>query len=151
MDTSISQDRLRGLLSEIRQARSESLAEFGRTLARVVDPPRPFSYSRSYVSKLESGAAPITPEIARALEVLGAMLDGVGELQARARPVGVRLLTLHDLPDGTVIKARPIRCALPGCQVVFIPAGRERYCSAECRREARRRRMVALNRRRQKS
>lgn len=142
----MSQDHFRALLSDLRQARGESLAEFGRTLARVVDPPRAFPYSRSYVSKLESGAAPITAEIARALEVLAAMLDGVGEVQATARPVTVQLLALHDLPDGTVIKARPVQCALPGCRVIFIPAGRERYCSAECRREARRRHLAARRR-----
>jgi hypothetical protein len=124
---------------EIRLRRGESLSEFGVVLAKVMGRDHP--YDRSSISKLESGRDAITPKIAEALQVLGAMLDGQGELQARAKPVTV--LSIHDLPANTIIVSPAKPCALPGCQVSFVGAPQRRYCSKECRDEAARRRKEA--------
>lgn len=131
------QARLRALLAEIMTARQESLTAFGATLAATIDASRQ-PYSRQYVHRLRSGADAITPEIAGALHVLAAMLDGASELQARAREYTV--LATHDLPPGTVVLGHAQSCALAGCRVHYVAASpRQRYCSTECRKEAKRR------------
>jgi hypothetical protein len=127
-------------LREIRLRRGESLSEFGIVLAGVIGRDHP--YDRSSISKLESGQDVITPKVAEALQVLGAMLDGQSELQAKARQVTV--LSIHDLPPNTIIVSPAKACALPGCQVSFVGPPQRRYCSKECRNEAARRRRVAL-------
>lgn len=128
-----SQDHLRLLLAELIRERGESLAEFGAVLARTIDAGRP-PFSRQYVYRLKAGQDMITDEIAGALQVLGAMLDGVNELQARAHYV--RVLAVHVLPDDVIVLGRPRSCDLPGCRIQFVPASpAQRYCSAECRRE----------------
>jgi hypothetical protein len=132
-------------LRELRSARGESLAAFGRVLARTIDPAgRP--YSKTYIHLLENARKPITPEIAQAVAILGAMLDGAPETQARAR--SVTILSTHDLPPGT-INTRPARpCRLAGCRAHFLPASpRQLYCSPECRAAAYRRRNAGRSRR----
>jgi transcriptional regulator with XRE-family HTH domain len=141
INTSLPQGLLQALLADLRAERGESLSEFGRLLARVINPDaRPFS--RSYISKLEHGAAPITPEIAAAIGILGAMMDGQSEVQARARRVSV--LAVHDLSENVIVMGRERGCALPGCRVRFVRASpAQRYCSQECRSEMRIRRRMA--------
>lgn len=137
-ESSASQMHLRGLLIEVMRERGESLAEFGATLARTIDVEKP-AYSRQYVYRLKVGQDPITAEIAQALQVLGAMLDGVNELQARAQYV--RVLAIHLLPGDVIVLGAARGCALAGCRIQFVPASpAQRYCSQECRREADRRR-----------
>jgi hypothetical protein len=136
----MTQDQLRQALIELQAARAESNAAFGAVLAATIHPDRK-PFTRQYVDLLKKGRAPITDEIARALETLGAMLDGQGELQARARPVTVPLLAVHDLPAHTVIIPPARSCALAGCRIRYIPASpRQRFCSRECRVEDHRRR-----------
>lgn len=137
-ESSASQASLRSLLIEVMRERGESLAEFGATLARTIDATKP-AYSRQYVYRLKVGQDPITAEIAEALQVLGAMLDGVNELQARARYV--RVLAIHPMPDDVIVMGKARGCDLAGCRIQFVPASpAQRYCSPECRREAVRRR-----------
>lgn len=138
LESNEAQKRLCGLLAELMQARGETLAEFGVALANTIEAGRP-AYSKQYIYRLKIGQDPITEEIARALQVLGAMLDGVNELQARARYV--RVLAIYPLPEDVIVLGKPRGCELPGCRIQFVPASpAQRYCSAECRREAIRRR-----------
>jgi hypothetical protein len=142
MDTSTS-DHYRRILSELQAARGESNGAFGRVLAQTIAPERQ-AFSKQYVDMLKRGKSAITPEIARALDVLGAMLDGQSELQARARTYTV--LAMHDLPAHTIVLGRPRPCELAGCRIVFVPASpRQRFCSPECGREARRRRRLTTD------
>ena len=137
-ESSASQAHLRNLLIELMRERGESLAEFGATLARTIDAEKP-AYSRQYVYRLKVGQDPITAEIAQALQVLGAMLDGVNELQAKARYV--RVLAVNPLPDDVIVMGKARGCELAGCRIQFVPASpAQRYCSPECRQEAERRR-----------
>lgn len=141
-ESSASQNHLRSLLIEVMRERGESLAEFGATLARTIDAGRQ-PFSRQYVYRLKVGQDAITEEIAQALQVLGAMLDGVNELQARARYV--RVLAIHPMPGDVIVLGAARGCALAGCRIQFVPASpAQRYCSAECRREADRRRREGM-------
>lgn len=131
------QNTLRTLLAELITSRRESLRVFGQTLAAVVEPGRK-PYSKTYIIRLRDGHDNIPPDIERALWTLAAIHDGVSNIQASARPA--QILTIHDLPANVVNLARPRACALPGCQIVFIPASpAQRYCSPECRQANRRR------------
>ena len=133
---------LRASLNELIQARGESLGVFGATLAHTLDARRK-PFSRQYVHRLRTGADIITPEIARAIQVLGAMFDGSSELQARAHEV--RVWAVHDDLDGgdVFVLGRVRPCNLAGCRVRFVPASpAQRFCSVECRMEAARRRAV---------
>lgn len=136
----MSQENLRAVLADLLLQRGESLSEFGAVLARTIDDRRA-PFSRQYVYRLKTGQDVVTEEIGKALLVLGAMIDGVSELQARAHPV--RVLAVHDLPDDVVVMGKHRGCGLPGCRVRFVPASpAQRYCSAGCRTEAARRRQV---------
>lgn len=135
-----SQENLRAVLADLILQRGESLSEFGAVLARTIDEKRA-PFSRQYVYRLKKGQDVITEEIATAILVLGAMIDGVSELQARAHPV--RVLAVHDLPDDVVVMGKHRGCLLPGCRIQFVPASpAQRYCSRDCRTEAARRRQV---------
>lgn len=134
----MSQANLRAILIDLLLQRGESLGEFGAVLARTIDPDRA-AFSRQYIYRLKNGQDVITDELANALLVLGAMADGIGELQARAR--SVQVLALHDLPPNVIIIGKARGCDLPGCRIRFVPASSaQRYCSRECRHEAARRR-----------
>ena len=138
-----SQENLRAVLADLLLQRGESLGEFGAVLAKTIDEQRP-PFSRQYVYRLKRGQDVITEEIATAILVLGAMADGVSELQARAHPV--RVLAIHDLPDDVVVMGKHRGCRLPGCRIQFVPASpAQRYCSRDCRGEAARRRQASVN------
>ena len=138
----MSQDHLRLLLADLMTQRGETLGEFGAVLARTIDESRP-PFSRQYIYRLKKGQDMITEEIAAAIQVLGGMLDGVTELQARAHYV--RVLAVHVLPDDVIVLGKPRGCQLAGCRIQFVPASpAQRYCSAECRREAIRRRHAGV-------
>ena len=77
-------------------------------------------------------------DLVKALTVLGACLDGTDEVQARAHQVD-NLLTVHDLPAGTVVLGHAQQCANPGCHVVFVATHpRQKYHSRECAAAVRR-------------
>jgi len=131
------------VIREIRKALEQSQRQFGQTLWRAVHGHsrngQPPLFSRNYVSMLERGSAPITPEIARGVQAIAARLDGADDVRARAREAN-GLLAVNDLPWGTVILGQARPCALPGCPVVFVPTHpRQKYHSRECGRAARQR------------
>jgi transcriptional regulator with XRE-family HTH domain len=125
-------------LSEARRALRLTQCELGIALHRLVHPVPNGAppYSRSYISKLESGQKPIPPAIARALAMLLARAAGADEAHAAAQPAAVR--SVHNLPPDTLVLAAPRRCALPGCPVWFVPVTpRQKYHSPTCARTAR--------------
>jgi hypothetical protein len=142
MATQMPQEALRALLIDLLQGRNESLAQFGKTLAATIHPDRE-PFTKQYIGRLKAGQDRITPEIGDAMLTLAAMLDGVSELQARARPYQV--LATHELPPGVVILGQARGCELPGCRIRFVPASpRQRFCSPECRQEMASRRKAAV-------
>ena len=138
----VSQENLRAMLADLILQRGESLSEFGVVLAKTIDEKRA-AFSRQYIYRLKKGQDAITEDIATALLILGAMIDGVSELQARVHEV--RVLAVHDLPEDVVVMGKHRGCALTGCRLQFVPASpAQRFCSRECRVEAARRRQVAV-------
>lgn len=65
------------MLRELRLGLSESLAEFGLTLKRAMDPRAEKGFTRQYVSRLEHGQDAITAEIAAAFWNIAAAMDDV--------------------------------------------------------------------------
>lgn len=109
-----------------------SQGEFARALSHGS---RGNHYSQAYISQVESGHYPITDELLQSLQRLAADTSHL-----RILPRGVYATV--DLPPGTVILGRPVVC--PSCGGVFImPWASQRYCSRECRNEARRQRRAA--------
>jgi hypothetical protein len=133
----MSQDDLRALLATMLAEHGLSLGGFGKLLAQTISADH-MPFTKQYVARLRDGKDRITEEIAGALLVLGAMADGQSELQARARTYTV--LATHDLPPNTVVLIPARQCALPGCRMMFCGHPARRYCSDECKKEARKRR-----------
>ena len=119
-----------------RKNAGESLADVGRTLAKIIAPDHTAHLSPISSRHGSAGRTTIPDDIAQALHTYAALLDGAGELQARAHQVDVPILTVHDLPAHTVIILPPKPCALAGCPVVFVGHPFQRYCSPTCRAEA---------------
>ncbi len=119
-------------VAEIRTQLGQSLAQFGWTLRHTVDPKLPDdeAFSKAYISALEDGSRAITEEIARAILVIGAVLDGADPVKAAARRVTV--LATHDI-EGAVVLGDKKKCAYPPCQVWFVPTVPwQKYHSLAC-------------------
>lgn len=112
--------------SEIRKIREylgQSLSEFGLTLKREIDPKEKRGFSRQYISALENGKEGfcVTKEIEAAIWNLQTAIDDV--------PVGIGgavsvpiLAFPNQIPEGSYLPrtAVAVRCARPGCPVVFV-------------------------------
>lgn len=108
-----------------------SQAQLGEMLGMARGRP----YTRSYISRLERGDFPVSGSVAEAIRSLD-------QNTRHLRVLDVRVYTLEELPQGTVILGRPRVCA--GCHGWFIfPTWNQKYCSHECRLAARRARRVA--------
>lgn len=122
------------MLVSLRQELGMSLAEFGVTLRRAMDPGVEGGYSRQYVSRLEHGKDVITPELAAAFYNIAAVLDEVPAGLGGA--VHVRILAQPgQLVDGAFVprSARAVRCVRPGCNVLFVRVHpRQKYHDPEC-------------------
>src|SRR3972149_5378046 len=120
-------------LRAIRAEYGQSLAQFGVTLRRTLKPNVGTGFSREYVRQLEVGKKPITGKLARAALILGAMIDGVDEVWARARPVEV--LAMNDIA-GALVTGEARRCCLAGWWNCFSPkTHRRKYQARACRSE----------------
>lgn len=142
MQQDVLREMLAGVIAE-RAVAGESLADVGRTLAALAGPERR-PLSKQYIQMLAAGKARITAELGRAIATLAAMQDGVSALQASAQRVTVPIYATHDLPANVLILDPAHKCKLLGCNLVFV--ARRSYCSADCRREARRRRRAVVAR-----
>jgi hypothetical protein len=130
-------------IKELRLALSESLAEFGLSLKRAIDPRAEIGFTKQYIFRLECGKNKITPELAEAFYMLAGSLDevpagtgGMTEIQVLGMAEQIRAGTV--IPRGTVSR----HCARPGCPVWFIATHpRQKYHDPECAK------MAAKNRR----
>jgi hypothetical protein len=76
-------------------------------------------------------------QLMEALTVLSSRYHGDDEVQARAKEATV--LSVSNLPVGTMILGQARRCATPGCQVRFVPTHpRQKYHSKTCAKIGRR-------------
>lgn len=137
LTTTTTQAHYRALLVQLVELHG-GYGALGQVLAQIAR--RELPYSRQHMESLAKGRKgfTVTLPIARALDTLAAMADNVSSVQAAAHEVGP-LLSIHELPPYTVILAPARQCELPGCRIWFVAAGRQRFCSAECRAEHRRR------------
>jgi hypothetical protein len=123
-------------LRELRTTLGESLAVFGLTLKRAIDPKAERGYTRQYISRLENGQDVITREIEGAFWLIATTFDEVPTGVGSA--VYVRVLAQPgQIPDGALIPrgTKTERCARPGCGVIFIKTnGRQKYHDPDCAR-----------------
>lgn len=121
-------------IKELRVALSESLAEFGLTLKRAIDPRADTGFSKQYIFRLETGKNKITPELAAAFYTLAGAQDevpagtgGMTEIQVLGMAEQIRAGTV--IPRGS----KSVKCARPGCPVWFIRTHpRQKYHDVEC-------------------
>lgn len=79
----------------------------------------------------------------RLSEEMGIAAEKLFQDSAQALPVKIAngVLTLTDLPPGTIIIANAVVCSGPDCTTVFIPPyASQRYCSPRCSQNARNKR-----------
>ena len=120
-------DNLIKLMPEIRRAQGWSLTDLGEILAAQSCRGKP--YDRSYVKHMETGRNAISDRVAEVLLDL-AMQAGVDlAITGGLHP--------YQLPLQTLVQHPVAICANPACGRHFIPRGRARYCSPECRRKGR--------------
>jgi hypothetical protein len=116
------------MLRALRLELGQSLAQFGLTLKRAIDPRSPYGYTRQYISRLEHGQDPITPELAAVLDEVPAALGGAVHSRILIQP--------GQIPAGAFLPltARAVQCARPGCRVLFIRTSpNQKYHHPACR------------------
>ncbi len=126
------------IVSDLREHFHESLAQFGERLGRAVDPTGKTKYSRQYISAIEHDKPGfrITKEIEGAIWSMAAVLDDVPAGVGGAVSASV-LAAPGQVPDGTYIPptAQAVRCARPGCRVMFLKVNHfQKYHHPDCRK-----------------
>lgn len=75
-------------------------------------------------------------KLIEAILALGATIDGVPDIVARAQ--SVQVLAVGHIVPGAVILADSKPCNRPGCPVNFVPrVPTQRYCSSDCKKKMR--------------
>ena len=117
-----------------------NLNELAADLSKIVKRARP--WTGKFLHSLIKGYPGFTAngQLIEALTVLAGRQDGVDEVQARAKET--KVLSINQLPTGTVVLGEARRCATPGCQILFVPTHpRQKYhsknCAETCRRQKR--------------
>jgi len=99
-------------------------------MAGVNAPARP--WSPEYLHGVLKGSTAPSEIMKRAIQSLGAAIDGMDSDIAKARAVEV--FVLGDVRPGTLIKGASIKCIYPPCKINFIPRdSRQRYHDKKCR------------------
>lgn len=109
------------IIRNLRVDLGESLSQFGATLKRAINPRAKKPYSRQYISRLEHSKDIITPEIAGAIWSIATAFDDIPAGIGGAVNVGV-LAAPNQIPEGAYLPptALAVKCARPGCAVIFI-------------------------------
>ena len=105
-----------------------NLNNLARDLSQVAGRSRP--WTGKFLHSLIKGYAGFTTnnELIDALNILVSRLEGCDEIQRRAKETTI--LTVNDLPEGTIVLGQARRCATPGCLVLFVPIHpRQKYHS----------------------
>lgn len=113
------------------------LDELAKDLSRTVGRTRP--WTGKFLHSLMKGypGFRVTDQLIRALNILANRQNGIDEVHAQATEA--KVLTVHSLPDKTVILGQAQRCATPGCEILFVPTHpRQKYHSKTCAEGARR-------------
>jgi hypothetical protein len=108
-------------LRELRQELKQSMAEFGWTLKRALDPVAQYPFTRQYIDRLEKGKDRITEEIQAAYFIITGVMDGKPAGVEGTSPTPVMALP-NQIMQGAYLPPEyiSVRCGLPGCQVHFI-------------------------------
>lgn len=131
------------ILEQIRQelphaGRVELLQEAARRLSEAVskDP----TWKHRYIHNVAVGNQPPSKELERAVQVLGAMIDGTPGQLANTVQVSV-FAAPGDVKPGSLVQAKSRKCAYVGCGIWFIPPyDSSLYCCEEHKRLERNRR-----------
>lgn len=124
------------MLGALRKELGQSLSEFGVTLKRAINPRERYGYTRQYISRLEHGRDIVTDELAAAFWNIASVMDDVPAGIGGAVSVKV-LAQPGQVNDSSFIprSAKVIRCARPGCNVIFVQTNpAQKYHDPECRR-----------------
>lgn len=108
-----------------------NLNDLARDLSQVARRSRP--WTGKFLHSLIKGYAGFSTnqELIEALNILAGRLEGYDEIQQRAKETTI--LTVNDLPEGTIVLGHARRCATPGCRVLFVPIHpRQKYHSRNC-------------------
>jgi hypothetical protein len=108
-----------------------NLNDLARDLSQVARRSRP--WTGKFLHSLIKGYAGFSTnqELIAALHILVDRLEGSDEIQRRAKEATI--LTVNDLPEGTIVLGPARRCATPGCRVFFVPVHpRQKYHSRNC-------------------
>jgi hypothetical protein len=108
-----------------------NLNDLARDLSQVARRSRP--WTGKFLHSLIKGYAGFSTnqELIDALHILVDRLEGSDEIQRRAKEATI--LTVNDLPEGTIVLGPARRCATPGCRVFFVPIHpRQKYHSRNC-------------------
>jgi hypothetical protein len=109
-----------------------NLHELAGDLSRIIGRSRPWTGKFLHSIIKQYAGFSTNDTLAKALNILMAQLDGMNETQARIQEMK-GLLSVNDLPPGTVILGMAQRCAAPGCPVRFVPTHpRQKYHSKTC-------------------
>jgi hypothetical protein len=122
-----------------------NLNELAADLSQIAGRSRPWTGKFLHSLIKQYAGFSTNSKLIKALNILAAQLDGLNEVQARAREMS-GLLAVNDLPPGTVILGVAQRCAAPGCPVRFVPTHpRQKYHSKACAVLARRHKQQETN------
>ena len=108
-----------------------NLDELALDLSELVQRERPWTgkYLHSLIKEYPGFNA--NGRFTEALVALRSHLDGEDEVIARAKRVSV--LALNGIPEHAIVLGKPLRCANPGCRVIFIPTHpRQKYHCKSC-------------------
>jgi len=123
------------MFREIRKELGQSMADFGWTLKRAINPRAKHPYSRQYIDRLEKGKDVITPALIAAFYNIASKMDEVPAGTGGAVAVSV-IAQPGQVVDGAFIprSAKVVRCARPGCAVPFVKTHpNQKYHDPECK------------------
>lgn len=93
------------------------------------------SWTWRYLRNVLNGKLKPSQQLTNAITALGASLDGMPVVLARAKPAPM-VYTVPELSAGAVILVEEKVCALPSCSIRFVGYPAQRYCCREHRDEA---------------
>ena len=113
-----------------------NLNELASDLSQIAGRTRP--WTGKFLHSLIKGYSgfTITDQLIKVLTILVSRHRGVDEVQAQATEAMV--MSVNNLPAGTMILGQAQRCATPGCHILFVSTHpRQKYHSKICAAKAR--------------
>lgn len=114
-----------------------NLGEMAADLSNIAGRTRPWTGKFLHSLIKEYSGFKANDQLLKALTILNSRQHGEDEVKAQAKEATV--LSVSDLPAGTMILGEAKRCAALGCPVLFVPTHpRQKYHSKVCAKLGRR-------------